>query len=111
VSYRERVRHRHGTFKWRSGGKQWIGRNQFVHALNNYEMKIKTLRRFLLNCLKSVFLANHKYGMDKNTDYVTCHSDTDVNNGDSSFDQLVGCGSDIAIWYTSGYTALARFFR
>jgi hypothetical protein len=35
------VRHRHGTFKWRSGGKQWIGGNQFVNASNNYEMLTK----------------------------------------------------------------------
>ena len=41
MSYRERVRHRHGTFKWRSGGKQWIGGNQFVNASNNYEMPTK----------------------------------------------------------------------
>jgi hypothetical protein len=36
------VKHRHGTFKWRSCGKQWIGGNQFVNASNNYEMPTKT---------------------------------------------------------------------
>lgn len=40
MSYGEKV-HRHGHFKWRSGGKQWIGGNQFVNAENNYEMKPK----------------------------------------------------------------------
>ena len=27
-------RHRHGIFKWRSGGKQWIGGTQFAGTLN-----------------------------------------------------------------------------
>ncbi len=40
MSYEKRVkRPKHGTFRWRKGGKQWIGGNQFVNAENEYEKK------------------------------------------------------------------------
>jgi len=54
------------------------------------------------------FSANHKCGISENT----IHDSTQhYGNGDSSADQLGGFDSDRSIWYTSGYTALANFFR
>jgi hypothetical protein len=38
-SYINQTRHRHGTLKWKSDKKQWLGGNQYVNASNNYAMK------------------------------------------------------------------------